>query len=343
MGDGQRGNRRRRHLRQEIRYASGLTLWVNWRADPWRLQSQLLPQWGFLAIGPETRVTTALFEGHVADYAECPEYFFADARTSAEAAAVQPWKNIQVRLAKFEHLGGDRVRVTYEWIVNDTLDQDYHCFVHGVQRRGNRAEGIVFQQDHALPQPTSRWKVGTRIIDGPYEFSVPAAFDRYDLAIGLFKGQRVALQGCDAEDRVTLARLKLDRSAGKIVSIVAESAPRHLETDPRADFSAHLNPPGTWIDFGHLATDGAVKINRETNRLVLFPYPRNKAFRVSLDLKAISAGVDPAHVKVRALAAGDAHDLGPAEFHWEKGRLMIPMGRAGVGRYAVEFAMPSRE
>ena len=28
----------------------------------------------------ETRVATALYDGHVADYAECPEYVFADAR-----------------------------------------------------------------------------------------------------------------------------------------------------------------------------------------------------------------------------------------------------------------------
>ncbi len=68
---------------------------MNWRAEPWRIEGQLLPQWGFLAIGPETRVATALYDGHVADYAECPEYIFADARTSAEAAAVQPWKNIE--------------------------------------------------------------------------------------------------------------------------------------------------------------------------------------------------------------------------------------------------------
>ena len=46
--------------RQRIRYDSGLTLWVNWRAEPWQVEGQLLPQWGFLALGPETRVATAL-------------------------------------------------------------------------------------------------------------------------------------------------------------------------------------------------------------------------------------------------------------------------------------------
>ena len=40
--------------RQRIRYDSGLTLWVNWRAEPWQIEGHRLPQWGFLALGPET-------------------------------------------------------------------------------------------------------------------------------------------------------------------------------------------------------------------------------------------------------------------------------------------------
>ena len=40
--------------RQRIRYQGGLTLWVNWRSEPWQIEGHLLPQWGFLATGPET-------------------------------------------------------------------------------------------------------------------------------------------------------------------------------------------------------------------------------------------------------------------------------------------------
>ena len=175
-----------------------------------------MPQWGFLAVGPETRVATALHDGHVADYAECPEYVFADARTNPQAAGLQPRKNIEPRLASFKYLGGDRVQVTYEWIVNDTLDADYHCFVHGVHPGSDQPDGIVFQQDHAVPQPTSRWQAGRGSSTAPTNSPCRRRSTVTTWRSGYYKGQRVALKGCDAEDRVTLARLKLDRSAGKI-------------------------------------------------------------------------------------------------------------------------------
>jgi hypothetical protein len=325
--------------RQRIKYDSGLTLWVNWRPEPWEIEGHRLPQWGFLALGPQTRVATELHGEHVADYAECPEYVFADARTDIRASGARARKEIAPRLASFKDLGGGRIRVSYEWIVDDTLDTDYHCFVHGINPASARPDDIVFQGDHALSRPTSSWRPGTRIVDGPHEMAVPATLDRYDLVIGLYKGQRVPLKGCDADDRVLLARLKLVRSGDKIASITAEpvepSEPKRPEGE--ADFAAHMNRPGTWIDFGPLATDGAVKINREPRRLVLFPYPREKRFRASLDLKTLAPAADPARVKVRALAAGDSRDLGPAEFRWESGRLIITFGHAGAGRFVVEW------
>jgi hypothetical protein len=323
--------------RQELRYQSGLTLRVNWRAEPWRVEGRVLPQWGFLAVGPQTRVTTALFDGHVADYAECPEYIFADARTYSEAVGLRRRKDIEPRLAKFEDLGGGHVRVTYEWIVNDRLNTDYHCFVHGLDPHSDRPDDIVFQQDHSLPRPTGQWRPGMRLTDGPYEFSVPATLDRYDLAIGLYRRQRVPLKGCDDKDRVILTQLKLERSGGKVTAVTVQPPGRRTATSEAGDFAAHLNASGTWIDFGTVATDGALKINREKDRLVLFAYPRGKQFGVSLDIKALAPGADSSRVKVRALAAGDARDLGPVAFRWEQSRLAIEMGSAGAGRYVVEW------
>ena len=49
--------------RQRIRYDSGLTVWVNWNAEPWTVGKTVLPQWGFLAEGPETKAATALHDG----------------------------------------------------------------------------------------------------------------------------------------------------------------------------------------------------------------------------------------------------------------------------------------
>lgn len=97
-----------------IHYDSGLTLWVNWRAEPWRVEGRVLPQWGFLALGPNTDVSTRLQEGKVADYAECPEYVFADARTWFDLPYVRAKKDIEPRLRSLKDLGANRVRVTFQ-------------------------------------------------------------------------------------------------------------------------------------------------------------------------------------------------------------------------------------
>lgn len=195
--------------RQRIRYESGLTLWINWRPEPWTVEGHVLPQWGFLAMGPETCVATSLHGDRVADYAECPEFVFADARTS---------------------------------------------------------------------------------IAMPYR-----------------------------EDRKITAQ------------------PPTPDEFPEADFSLRLNRPGTWIDFGPLATDGSAKVNREADRLVVFPYPHDKNFRVSLDLQALAPTADPARVVVRALAAGTQEDRGAVPLERDGSRVILAVGTPGVGRYVITW------
>ncbi len=343
--------------RQRIRYDSGLTLWVNWRAEPWKIEvavadeasafgakgrsrTVVLPQWGFLALGANTEVSTALRDGTIADYAQCPEYLFADARTWFDLPYRNQRKDIEPRLRSFRYLGGNRAEVTYEWIVNETLAEDYHCFVHGIPVNGTEADGIDFQQDHRLPKPTSEWRAGDVIVDGPYELRLPAKRNQYDLVIGLFKGPRLPLKGVQAlNSRILLARLQLERTNGTISNIIAAQATPDMEvqTAAEADFHAHTNPVGTWINFGVLATDGAVKINREPNRLVIFPYPRNRNFRLSLDWALLPKGIDPSTISVRALATSTQRDLGPVEFRNADGQLQIPLGTPGAGRYVVAW------
>ena len=324
--------------RQRVRYQSGLTVWVNWRNEPWVVEGRTLPQWGFLALGPDTDVSTALRDGRWADYATCPEYVFADARTSFHAPYLRDVKDIQPRLASFKYLGGNRIQATYEWIVEDTVDNDYVCFVHGCRPAYGFGDLIEFQQDHNAPKPTRQWRKGDRITDGPYEFQVAGDSDVYDLKIGLYgNNRRVTIKGPDgSRDSVILARLILERKDGKIVDIKTAPPERQNKIE-EADFKAHLNPSGTWIDFGAVATDGAVKINREKDQLTLFPYPREKAFRVALDLKALAPSADVAKVQVHALAAGTCQDLGPVESKLENNRLTITLGKPGAGRYRITW------
>jgi hypothetical protein len=348
--------------RHRIRYDSGLTLWVNWRKEPWRVMpndefrmtkearsskpafvirhsSFDLPQRGFLALGQDTEVATALHDGKLGDYAECPEFIFADARTHFDPADGRPRKAIEPRLREFRYLGGNRAQITYEWIVNDSLDNDFTCYVHAVNERAPAAQHIVFQQDHALLRPTSQWRKGDVIVDGPYEVSVSDKFDDYDLVVGLYKpGLSVLrLQGmADRHGRIPIAKLRLQKQNGQVTTITAAPASRPPPGSDE-DFTAHTNPPGTWLDFGKVATDGSLKINRETDRLVIFPYPRDKSFRASLDLKALAPAAKRTKIQVRALAAETRRDLGPVDFKLEGGRLLLTFPTPGAGRYVVTW------
>ena len=203
----------------------------------------------------------------------------------------------------------------------------------------------MFQQDHGLPKPTSQWRPGEVIVDGPHVLRVSDRFDSYDLTVGLYKGARVHLKGVSTGgDRVLVARLKVERQAGRITNVTAEKiapdttvATGKSGAPGKADFTAHTNPSGTWVDLGKVATDGALKIQLEPDRLVILPYPREKPFRASLDLKALAPTADPKRVAVRALAAGTQADLGPVAARMEAGRLLLTFGTPGAGRYRVTW------
>lgn len=327
--------------RQRIRYDSGLTVWVNWAAEDWMVEGHTLPQWGVLAVGPDTKVATYRTGGHFADYAECPEFVFADARTSFTMPYRARVKDVEPRLKSFEHLGAGRVRVAYEWVVREDLDQDYTCFVHFAGDTHEHSERIAFQQDHALPKPTREWRRGDVITDGPYEIAIPEGTDEtFTVLIGLFNGGRAPLKGTDdGSRRYVIGALTVQRDNGAIsgVTLGDLEQERTRYTAGRADFEAHMNPAGTWIDFGKLATDGSVKINKEMNRLTVFPYPRDREFGIELNLAALGSGTAVENVRVTALKAGSQEAMGPVGFEQKGNRVKFQAGLNGCGRYRVEW------
>ncbi len=327
--------------RQRIQYESGLTLWVNWAADDWQVEGYTLPQWGFLALGPGTRVSTLKVNGHFADYAECPEFVFADARTCFTMPYLSHVRDIEPRLKTFEYLGEGKARICYEWVVREDLDQDYQCFVHFTSDASGHNERIAFQQDHGLPKPTSQWRRGDIITDGPYEIAIPQGNGQsFEVLIGLFNGGRLPLKGIeDSRGRYLIAALDVQQENGVIKNVTLgdlEKA-RQRYSAGKADFEAHVNPPGTWLDFGNLATDGSVKINKEPNRLTVFPYPRDREFGVELDLASFAAGAGVENLRVTALAAGSQDDMGPVAHELQGSRVEFRTGLKGCGRYVVEW------
>lgn len=330
--------------RQRIEYDSGLVLFVNWGAEPWKVGEIVLPQWALLASGPETIVFTTQQNGKWVDYAECPEYAFADARTSFNLPYVNAAKDVEPRLKAMEYAGGNKVNLTYEWRVNDTFEEDLNSFVHFTSPQVTQGDHIVFQNDHQTPKPTTQWQKGEVLVDGPHEVEIPeGTHSYYDITIGLWKGARASLKGIDdGSQRIVIGRLKVTREEGKVTGVtladmaeVKASYPQQAEID----FGARLNPAGTLVNINKITTDGAVKVNREKDRLVVFPYPREKKFTVGLDLKGLAPGakIEAGKVKVTALAAGTGAEMGTVEAGTVEGRLRFEVGGKGVGRYVVTW------
>ncbi|MBI2421914.1 MAG: hypothetical protein HYV27_03710 [Candidatus Hydrogenedentes bacterium] len=329
-------------LRQHIRYDSGLKLWVNWDPKPWSVEGRMLPQWGFLALGPDTEVMTVLQDGHFAGYASCPEFLFADARTTFTMPYRHLVRDVAPALERFEYLGGNRIRLAYTWRVNESLDGDYLTFVHFTSPTVNTADGIAFQQDHGLPKATSQWQAGETIMDGPYDITVPdGPITEYTIAIGLHQGgRRLPMKGkLSASNSVLLGKLLVTRENGAVTGARFEPiAPDQVgDYVAPADFDAHMNPPGTLIDFGPIATDGSVKVNRGEGALEVFPYPRDTAFAVTLDLPRIVAGAAAKNARVTALAARTQAPMGEIAFTTEDGRITFNTGHKGAGRYRVTW------
>ncbi len=328
--------------RLRIKYDSGLTLHVNLRRDDWRVRGYTLPQFGFLAEGPGLLAYTAKRDGVIVDYARTPRTLFVDSRSEV----VVPWaygqKRIEPRVKEFKYLGGDRFRITYEWRVDDTLDRDLICFVHFVDPRAQtEREGIIFQNDHRPPRPTSQWRPGMVLTDGPFTLSVPKSCrqNRLDILIGLFKRGRVKLQGVSAgSSRIAIGRLLITRRNGKITNLALGGIDdlRREQERKQKRFVERMNVAGKKIDFGPAATNGSFKLLLRSRGFDLLPFPRDKRFDVELNLAALGLPRDASQARIVGLdAAGEP--LTRTTARATAGKLKFPVGARGVVRYRAAF------
>ncbi len=114
------------------------------------------------------------------------------------------------RVVSVEPAGDRAFRIRYEWTVGEGAQKDWRIFVHF-----GTSKDILFQDDHAPPIPTSRWKARTTVAVGPHTVRVPRSLrkDAVDVMIGLFDPRdvsgRAVLPGGDGQRRVVVGRLKL--------------------------------------------------------------------------------------------------------------------------------------
>ncbi|HUT34526.1 MAG TPA: DUF5696 domain-containing protein [Planctomycetota bacterium] len=327
--------------RVRVTYDSGLVVHVNLREADWQVGEYVLPQYGFLAQGPNLLAYTAKRDGVIVDYAEDGETLFADARTHV----YRPWEQrlvaIEPKLKDFRALDGGAFEITCEWAVEQELDQDYTAFVHFVNPDAEEGEEIAFQGDHPPNPPTSKWRKGTVVADGPHRVQVPAdqAATTYDIVIGLYRrdAPRVALRGTDiGQHRILIGRLAVERDGGRIKSLklLPVDDVREAQQAKRRLFDERMNTAGKLVDFGKVRTDGSFKLYKRQGALTLLPYPRDREFAIELDIATLAPGRSVA--KVEALDV-EGKLLGEVPHEMRRDLLSFRAGVPGAARFEVRL------
>ncbi len=265
-----------------VRYENGLTVTANQSPMTLNVGGQTLPQFGWAAEGAGLKAGTTLRDGVLCDFAETPESVFANAR-DASAWDVAGQKRVRPTVVAIEPAGPRTFRFSYRWQVRDRVPKDYTAFVHFFKPDAG-PENIAFQQDHAPTVPTSKWRPGATVVDGPYTVHVPdnVSDGQYLWTIGLFRAgeERLALEGDDdGSRRIRLGTIEI-RDNGQTVAFLPN---RENATRDQSAESDRLNHEGRVVDFGPIRTNGSVLVRREGSAWVAQVLPRDGTFTVQLN------------------------------------------------------------
>ncbi len=327
--------------RQRIMYDSGAVIWVNWNPEPWIVGKHAIAQWGVLCQAKDATIWTARQEGNTfTDYAECDEFVYADARTHFDMPYLINQKPLaEIKLKDCIYVGDGKIQISYSWEILDTPERPVNCFVHFVNPKGRSLDQLTFQNDHEVPGEWNNWKRGDQFVTGPFTLNLPKNHDYHDITIGLFDAtNRKLLRGSHFDNlRYHIGRIVVNRDKdGNIVGI-STLEPDQVKIDSKQkllDFSERVTPSGTMVDFGKVATNGAVKIQKSNDgQLVIFTYPRKADITVKLNLKAWK--LDGSQTLV-AKAPVTQNDLGAVNFTIKGGWLTFSTGSLNSGRFILK-------
>ncbi|MDH7568500.1 MAG: hypothetical protein QHJ73_02790, partial [Armatimonadota bacterium] len=275
---------------QRAEYEGGQRVYVNLSTENWNVEGHVLPPGGTWTAGPRAVAGTALRGGHLSDYARFGDVVYADAR-SHQWLPPEPPPPITPVLGEWRDHGDGSVSLTVNWRVGRVPERDFTIFWHLKE-----GKSIAQQSDHAPAVPTSRWRVGETVNDGPRRVALRADRDStaYELVVGLYDraGRARLIHG---RDEVRIATLHLARTGGKLSGItvqpVTEPPPPGVERQP---YLEGANQARVVVDFGDVATNGAVVVRGSGARRVVIPVPIGEAMRVGLGGKVRRVVAHPA-------------------------------------------------
>jgi hypothetical protein len=270
--------------RVRVGYENGLTVVANQSPETLTVGRRTLPQYGWAAWTDEFDAGTTLRDGVVCDHAETHDSVFVNARDAA-AWDVSGRKRIHPSVTSVETTGPCTIRFSYRWRVGDSLPRGNHtAFVHfGKADDDDAGASILFQQDHAPTLPTSEWRPGTTVDDGPYTLHVPETLPDGDYAwlIGLTRrgGERVALEGNDDGSRRIRLGILAVRDGGRTIAFRPDRGESSRGSATEAD---RLNHAGQTLEFGSVRTSGSIRVRRAGAEWVAQILPRDGTFPVQL-------------------------------------------------------------
>jgi len=262
-------------------YDGGQEVYVNLSERPWRIANHTLPPAGCLTKGPRATAYTALVDGQIADFASFEDVIFADAR-SHQWLPPEPPEPITPALGDWKDNGDGTFTVTVNWRVGRRPERDFTIFWHFTST--DITSSIRFQYDHAPPRPTSSWQVGDVVPDGPFTITVPADQSDldYNFCVGLYdKDGRCPL--AFGADSMRIASLRVERQGGRVTRIELRAIqPVPVPGTTREPYLEGANIAKRVLDFGPVATNGAVLLRKKPGSLEIIPVPIGEAVRVGV-------------------------------------------------------------
>ena len=264
--------------RPHVSYENGLEVVANGESKLLKWKGLSLPQFGWVAIGPDVYAYSALCGQAMCEYAQTATSIFANARNQADiangTASIEP---LAASLAKADERS---FSITYHWTARKKVTTEGRVFVHFAQRGDalDAAGGTAFQDDHELSSPARDWPVGNDIADGPHKITLPPSiyagdFTVYVGMVDAATGIRVHLIGdANASGQYAVGEIRVQKD--RPISLI--SGPPGAIHESGAESTSLL-------DFGTVQTDGMIFLKRQGDEWQLTPFPRTRDFTVLLN------------------------------------------------------------
>jgi len=268
--------------RQIVRFSRGGVVQVNRGTTDWTTAGRVLPSYGFIARAEGTEADITRRDGVISASATSPGLLFVDARPDVSGSEGQ----VVAKVVGVDDLGNRRFRLRIDWQVVQPVPPGYRPFVHFVDEKSDKGEGILFQAALNL-DPAKLSEAGT--ISSTAEVTVPAGVVApavIAIRFGLYHadgdGQRLPMPvAMDPGHRARGGNLQVGPTA-----ITWQPEPPDPAVAARA---ARLNLSGKVVDFGPAATNGAFRLSFSGTHWQLIPLPGSSAFHVDLHLDQLNA------------------------------------------------------